>query len=438
MSYCIYVSLSKPGQVQVTLNFPPPYVPWTFIGQLGAGPNCIPWDGTDGNGTPIPNGSMVTAQLNFFTGLTHLPLIDVEHHNNGFHVYLVRPTTKPNGQPIPDPKIYWDDVLLTDPWNSIDGVQNLTGCQPTLVLGCHRWQNRGTNNANPEVINTWWYTNTEEHTFVLEIDPTRWKVFSEIQPGSCNATEGVTIHLWFSSEIPLSSVLGNIATTPAGLLGSPPDTLLDGTSQPGWIHMYLTYPVIGSGNGVVITYNVVSNSSKYPYCRDTAALSCVILAVTWGRELVGEVLSEYNRLSWETAQEGVGTYFVVERSIDARQFVPIGTVMGRGAGSTYRYEDRERPPAERWFYRLQARSPGNSVTYSRTVELVAQPALEISVDGEGYLHLSGPDKLYTVEVYNPLGRLVWMATLLPGRHFLPVDRGVYVVRVADRVIRFFR
>lgn len=438
MSYCIYVSLSKPGQVQVTLNFPSPYVPWTFIGQLTAGPNCIPWDGTDGNGTPIPNGSMVTAQLNFFTGLTHLPLIDVENHNNGFRVFLVRPLTKPNGQPIADPKIYWDDNLLIDPNNSLDGVLNLTGCQPTPTQGCHRWANRGTNNANPEVINTWWYTNTEEHTFVLEINSTRWKVFAEIQPGSCSATEGVTIHLWFSNEIPLSSVMGSIATMPAGLLGTPPDTVIDYTLQPGWVHMYLTYPVIGSGNNVVITYHVIASSSKYPYCRDTTALSCTVLAVTWAQDLKGEVLAEYNLLSWETAQEAAGTYFLIGRSQDGRQFTPIGTLMGRGMGSAYYYEDRDRPLAERWFYRLEARAPGNVVTYSRTIELVAQPILQISVDYNGNLLLFGPDPLYQVEVYDLLGRLMWTAALGPGRHPLPLERGVYLVRVGDKVLRFIR
>lgn len=435
MSYCIYVSLSKPGQVQITLNFPAPYVPWTFIGQLNAGPNCVPWEGRDGNGTPVANNTLVSAQLDYFTGLTHLPLVDVEHHNNGFRVFLVRPTTKPNGTPIPDPKVYWDDALLTDPGNSLDGVQNLTGCQPTPTLGCHRWQNRGTNNANPEVINTWWYTNTEQHTFVLNIDPAKWKVFAEIPASGCSSTDGVTVHLWFSSEIPLSSVIGTINTTPGGLLGSPPDTVIDTNSDPGWTHLYLTYPVNGNANNVLITYSVVSSSSKYPYCRDTAQLSCIVLPVVWARELSGQALPTHNQLYWQTAQEPANVSFIIERR-EGNFFVPIGSVMGRGGGSSsYLFEDHFRPGKGPWYYRLRIEEPGTAPIYSRTIELsLAEMPLQVKFH-QGTLYLNGPRDVYSVEVYNALGQLVWASQLSPGTHELPIAPGFYLMRIEEKVIR---
>jgi len=434
MSYCIYVSLSKPGQVQITLNFPAPYVPWTFVGLLNAGPNCVPWDGRDGNGTPVSDGTVVNAQLDYFTGLTHLPLVDVEHHNNGFRVFLVRPTTKPDGSPIPDPKVYWDDILLTDPGNSLDGVQNLTGCQPTLTLGCHRWRNRGTNNANPEVINTWWYTNTEQHTFVLNVDPAQWKVFAEIPPASCSSENGVTVHLWFSSDIPLSSVIGNISTTPSGLLGSPPDTVIDNTSQPGWTHLYITYPVNGNANNVLITYEVVASSSRYPYCRDTAQLSCLVLPVVWARELWGEALATHNRLFWQVAQEPSHTTFIVERR-DGALFVPIGSVMGRGSSAAYTFEDYLRPGNGPWYYRLRIEVPGAAPVYSRTVELtLADLPLQVKFY-QGTLYISGSEPTYAVEVYNALGQLLWSSVLAPGAHELPIPPGFYVVRVGEQVLR---
>ncbi len=432
MSYCIYVSLSKAGQVQVTLNFPPPYVPWTFIGQLNAGPNCVPWDGRDGNGTPVANNTIVNAQLDYFTGLTHLPLVDVEHHNNGFRVFLVRPTTKPNNSPIPDPKIYWDDALLTDPGNSLDGVQNPVGCQPTPALGCHRWQNRGTNNANPEVINTWWYTNTEQHTFVLNIDPSKWKVFAEIPPSGCSSADGVTVHLWFSSEIPLSSVIGSISTTPGGLLGSPPDTVIN--NQPGWTHLYLTYPVNSSTNNVVITYTVISNSSKYPYCKDTAQLSCIILPVVWARELWGQALLSHNQLSWQTAQEPPNTTFIVERG-EGNFFVPIGSLMGRGGSASYVFEDHLRPGNGPWYYRLRIEEPGAIPVYSRAVELtLAEMPLQVRIH-QGTLYISGPEAVYPVEVYSALGQLVWASELSAGTHELPLTPGFYILRIGEKILR---
>ncbi len=433
MSYCIYVSLSKPGQVQIALNFPPPYVPWTFIGLLNAGPNCVPWDGRDGNGTPVVNGTIVNAQLDYFTGLTHLPLVDVEHHNNGYRVFLVRPTTKPNNDPIPDPKVFWDDILLNDPANSLDDVQNLTGCQPTPTLGCHRWQNRGTNNANPEVINTWWYTNTEQHTFVLNVDITKWKVFAEIPPTGCSSSNGVTVHLWFSSEIPLSTMVGTINSTPGGLLGNPPDTVID-NSDPEWVHLYLTYPVNGNANNVTITYSVVSSSSKYPYCKDTAQLSCLILPVVWARELWGEALPTHNRLSWQTAYEAPQTTFVVERR-EGTLFMPIGSVMGRGNSEPYTFEDHLRPGNGPWYYRLRIEEPGAAPAYSRTVELnLTDMPLQVHFH-QGTLYIGGPEESYPVELYNPLGQLVWRSVLLPGAHELPVSPGFYMVRVGERVLR---
>ncbi len=434
MSYCIYVSLSKPGQVQVVLNFPHPYVPWTFIGPLNAGPNCIPWDGRDGNGTPVPNGTLVNAQLDYFTGLTHLPLVDVEHHNNGFRVFLVRPTMRPNNTPIPDPRVYWDDALLTDPGNSLDGVQNLIGCQPTPTFGCHRWQNRGVNNANPEVINTWWYTNTEQHTFLLDIDPTKWKVFAEIPPGSCSSQNGVTIHLWFSSEIPLSSVIGTIGTTPPALLGGPPDTVID-HSQPGWTHVYLTYPIIGNANNVQIFYSVISSSSKYPYCMDTASLSCVVLPVIWARELSGEALSTHNRLVWQTAQEAPGTVFVIERRGASGVFLPTGSVHAHGAGGRYLYEDWLREGGSPWYYRLRVEEPGAAPVYSRVVELsLADMPLQFAFH-QGTLFISGPVPSYKVEAFNAIGQLVWASELAPGKWEVPLSPGFYILRVGDKTLK---
>ncbi|MCS7318053.1 MAG: hypothetical protein NZZ41_07110 [Candidatus Dojkabacteria bacterium] len=272
--YCIYVSLSKAGQVSVTLNFNNPiYTPRNFIANLNAGSNCISWDGKDGNGNLVANGTVVNAILDFQTGLTHLPLVDVEHHNNGFKVILVRPTHKPNSTPLPAPKIYWDDVLLTDPWNSLDGVSNLTGCTPTPTLGCHRWQNRGINNANPEVINTWWYTNSEQHTFVLNIDSTKWKINSQIS--SCGGSY-VEVKFYFLNEIPTNSINWSINTTPSGLLGQASDTTI--TTNGDTIFFTLHFPITINSSSVTIAFSVWSNNAQYTYCQDKDTVYCVVLS----------------------------------------------------------------------------------------------------------------------------------------------------------------
>lgn len=437
MSYCIYVSLSKPGQVSVTLTFPnTSYVPRTFIENLNAGPNCIPWDGTDGNGIPVANGTTVNAQLDFFTGLTHLPLVDVEHHNNGFRVFLVRPTTRPNGTPLPDPRVYWDDILLNDPVNSLDGVQNLTGCQPTPALGCHRWQNRGTNNANPEVINTWWYTNTEQHTFVLNIDPNKWRIFSEIL--NCGGPNGVQIHFWFWHEIPFSSVSWNISTNPPGLLGTPNPPTVDSTTDPNWTHVWVTYPIVGNGSNVTITFQVSAVSSKYPYCQGQATLSCTVLPVVWAQELEGRAYPGYNALYWATAVEEGIQGFWVERAVDNGPFETLRFIPSQGRGQAYHLRDDNPPPAARWWYRLRIEEAGLPPVYSRTVELLSQeqgPQITIAADAR-MLHLYSPEPLL-VEVYTLLGQQVWQAELTTGSYTLPLPSGAYLLRAGSVVRRFF-
>lgn len=436
-SYCIYVSLSKPGQVSVTLNFTnPTRPPRTFIQNLNAGPNCIPWDGTDGNGNPVPNATIVNAQLDFYTGLTHLPLVDVEHHNNGFRVFLVRPTLRPNNTPIPPPRIYWDDVLLTDPANSLDGVTNLTGCLPTPAQGCHRWQNRGTSNSNPEVINTWWYTNTEQHSFVLDIDPNKWKVHSEIV--NCGGPNGVEVHFWFWHEIPFSSVSWTINTTPPGLLGPASDTVI--INNPDTTHVWLTFPILNNSNAVTISFTVNSVSSKYPYCQDQATLFCTVLPVVWAQELRGQVFADYNELEWGTAVEQGVVGFWVERGLTGTDFVPVQFVSAEGRAALYRVRDVNPPSAPRWLYRLRIEEPGAPPYYSRTIELLpmrAAPQVFVNA-ADRTLTLQAPaGQRARVEVYTFLGQLVWEAEMEAGTVAFLLPSGSYVVRVGETVQRVF-
>ncbi|GIV25979.1 MAG: hypothetical protein KatS3mg026_1671 [Bacteroidia bacterium] len=441
-SYCLYVSLSKPGQVSVTLNFTNPNrPPRTFIQNLNAGPNCIPWDGTDGAGNPVPNGTVVNAVLDFFTGLTHLPLVDVEHHTNGFRVQLVRPTTRPNGTPLPPPMVYWDDILLNDPGNSLDGVQNLAGCTPPPPPNnpaCHRWQNRGTNNFNPEVINTWWYTNTEQHTFVLNIDPDKWRVFSEIV--NCGGPNGVEVHFWFWHEIPFSSVSWNLTTDPPGLLDpTASDTVMD-TSDPNWTHVWLTFPYTGSGSGATITFTVSSVSQKYPYCRDEATLSCVVLPVVWAQELRGAVYPGYNLLEWATTAESGLSGFWVERGVTGADFVPVRFVPVHGAGRPYQLRDENPPAAPRWLYRLRMEEPGVAPYYSRTIELLpqaVQPQVQVDPTQRLLIVQAPSGETVHVEVYTLLGQLVWQTHAGSGAVALPLGAGAYVLRAGGQVQRFF-
>ena len=199
---CINLLVDKSAQVGVTLMPPtggPSFTPRVFNNQtVQANVNtCIPWDGLDGAGNKIIGP--VTITINYFNGLTNLPLYDVEDHPFGYSIRLVLPTASAGALPI---QVYWDDrppvgSTVTDitAGKSLDGFvdfpavgtaipnagpypshssYNLFGCDPTIdnnpavagTQGCHLWTGRGNNSdcsvASPncaETINTWWNAN---------------------------------------------------------------------------------------------------------------------------------------------------------------------------------------------------------------------------------------------------------------------------------------
>lgn len=156
---CINISVDKAGDVEILLDLTAPvgYQANTRDRILPAtvkpGDNCIPWDSKDGKGVLMKAGESVPLEVNYFNGLTHMPLFDVEGNKNGYIVDLIRPTGA-------RPKLFWDDtkIVPSTPPNN----QNLAGCNS--VTGCHQWlwagsDNGATDYGNTNTINTWWYAN---------------------------------------------------------------------------------------------------------------------------------------------------------------------------------------------------------------------------------------------------------------------------------------
>ena len=107
----------------------------------GNGYNIIRWNGKDGRGNLVKNGTTLTGTVRFIHGITHLPIYDIEYKDNGYKVQVIRP-------PGTSPSIYWDDSLIPGDSSTVD----LTGCN--VVSGCHLWS-YGLGNVN--TINSWWY-----------------------------------------------------------------------------------------------------------------------------------------------------------------------------------------------------------------------------------------------------------------------------------------
>ncbi|HTX88879.1 MAG TPA: PKD-like domain-containing protein, partial [Bacteroidales bacterium] len=136
------------GNVEIDLTLSAlgaPYADRIITQTVAAGTNTITWDGKDGNGLQVPDGSTFPFTLTYYNGLTHLPLWDFENNSNGFKVNLIRPN--PGG--IPDPGFYWDDVL-------VGGTTVITppGCISTPITGCHLWSG---DFGDQRTINTWFY-----------------------------------------------------------------------------------------------------------------------------------------------------------------------------------------------------------------------------------------------------------------------------------------
>ncbi|MCS6967268.1 MAG: hypothetical protein NZM39_01675, partial [Bernardetiaceae bacterium] len=98
--YCINVTAQAQGEVEVIIDLHPSmsspdgiYTPGTADVRLTenfntSGPpqtKCLPWNGLDGNGNPVPNGN-IQIIVNFQAGRTNLPIWDIENHSNGFIV----------------------------------------------------------------------------------------------------------------------------------------------------------------------------------------------------------------------------------------------------------------------------------------------------------------------------------------------------------------
>lgn len=141
----VNINVNKSGQVSllIDINPLPGYQPEDVnltADVTSSSTNTIIWDGLNGLGQQVANGTNVSVVVTYINGLTNLPMYDVEYSPSGFIVNLIRPTgTKP--------AVFWDDTNL-DP-----AALQLNGC--TNVTGCHTWSNFI---GNENTLNTWWYS----------------------------------------------------------------------------------------------------------------------------------------------------------------------------------------------------------------------------------------------------------------------------------------
>ena len=144
----------------------------TFLGRSVVGTNSVFWDGTDGNGDPVPPSAIPYAvRINQYAGEAHFPIIDAERNNNGL---IIQRLNQPPGATSvsEDPfNIYYDDrnsdvasdfALCASGESGADcygGPPNpraaLTGVNSSG--GQHRWFRTNDDFGNRRGIDTWVY-----------------------------------------------------------------------------------------------------------------------------------------------------------------------------------------------------------------------------------------------------------------------------------------
>lgn len=235
-SYCI--ELNSPTSTQARLIYNLNGIPGFQLNTsdrdtlifLSGGDICIAWDGRDGLGNFVPDGTPISFEIETISRAIHLPLFDIENNPNGFIISGIRPSATSNVN------LFYDDLAI------LGGTANLSGCNT-----CHVWSGTLapdgltsiTNWGNARTINTWFYA-----SFNASIASPTLTYFSQnIEAGAaqtiCAPEVGSTISLngtantsavWSSSGdgtfSPNASNLNNVYTFGAADIASGETTFL--------------------------------------------------------------------------------------------------------------------------------------------------------------------------------------------------------------------
>ena len=392
--YCINVKSDAAGTADVTLllsSLGAPYTDFVIQNQFidndndGDGDDevtCVTWDGRDGNGNAVPEGSMFNIRVDFFTGLTNLPMADVEEHPNGFQINLVRPTQNSCGQPLLPPKLYWDDsqIISTKTNAKSYGEPNvqLVGANPPA----HRWRDIGENDGTSETINTWWYIGQQEQTISFTPDNSLFDIAASFDGNvndNCRTFQNgdfVDIELIFSenkfSFADIAYAPNNIlpAATSLTFVSATDDGLIGGTPQK---RKYTIRYQINTGGGSVddLEFDFVAQASNFcsTPATSTRNYTCTLLPITLLNLNAKNVARQSTFVYWSTANELSNKGFYVERSIDGENFQRLGFVEGKG--TTNRVSEYEFLDNEYWigraYYRLVQLDFNGEETLSKVV-----------------------------------------------------------------------
>lgn len=463
--YCINIDALSVGNVDVLLDLNgvegyQENTADTLISSypiVNDGVTCVPWNGIDGNGNLVPDGTNIPIQVIFFTGLTHLPMSDVENHPNGFEVNLVRPNATQCGTIPENAKIYWDDSQIAG--TDTPQVQ-LAGCDPSPLgdgNGCHTWTGLG-DNSNPEIINTWWYVNEQRDTVDFRVDTTTFDIIGNFNNagGNCavfNDGDLIEMEIRYSEAkydsadleynlaniAPIGTSLDSVTLTNFGIVpGSTPTQHL----------MVLTYRIETPGDAPItdLQFDFTVNANAFCSTPITATriFDCTLLPVSFTYLRAEDIGDDNVALHWRTASESNNRGFYVEKSRDGFSYRSLGFVYGAGdtqEPQSYDFLDDERIPG-RWYYRLRQVDFDDTESYSKVITIdlgteskLSEQSLKVYPNPvSNTLTIEGiySDSPTEARLVNALGQTVWERSLRESRVKVQVaafPKGLYFLQL---------
>lgn len=213
-----------------------------------------------------------------------------------------------------------------------------------------------------------------------------------------------------------------------------------------FLHVFNNPDVYGAGcnfqaNAVAVNGNTQLGLPNFLNSYFQAAFCNVVLGVDL-YDFKGELTQQGNLLKWTTGSETKSDYFVLERSIDAENYGPIGTIDGAGYSSElidYEFLDSDPHPGINYYRLKQVDFNGNSETSDVILLRFGRPPYEVAhvnVNAENQLlrvanNFHQPGQLF---VYDLAGNQVMQVALTDNLNEFSVSHlssGIYIYDVSS-------
>jgi len=183
--------------------------------------------------------------------------------------------------------------------------------------------------------------------------------------------------------------------------------------------------LIGSSQSYNIPYFMPTDTGTY-ICKVSVNSGCLTRVSSFNLRALCELLPDnninlngilqYNKtlLEWRTGRDFVAEEFIVERSLDGRTFVALGTVKATGSvngSSRYLFTDNS-PELGKNYYRIKILKSDNRVSYSKLVVINMTTASSITVTPNPVQNSfqvqfkNIKPGIYSVKLINAMGALI--------------------------------